>query len=262
MKILYLVISSAKSPWNKLATAQKRTWVKSVPGNHQVYFIYGDGSIRGGAQDFRVLHNSKVQQVKSSKQLIAQPITSSTDSIHFHSLDGWEQLLTNTLSGLAHLLDGAEFDFVVRTNNSTYFNPVELENRLKNLPSSGVYAGPKYQHQGIDYVGGYSIILSSDMAQLLISPESNFNLKLIDDVAIGEFFNEAGVIITPFPAIPWITFKKLMKIGLRFRTFYTENSAFRCKAEYKMLNHKVGQFSTSFRLDKYLFYYLNLLSKF
>lgn len=128
----------------------------------------------------------------------------------FIYLKGQESLLKiteKTLNSLKYLLDDLKltFDFIVRTNISTIINYNNLLNYLNNLPKNNIYCGGKvlklknldyssgiksYNHFGLLYASGTSIILSYDVALTLIQNISNINHSIVDDVTIAIFIRK------------------------------------------------------------------------
>lgn len=265
MQIIYLVASSQRKPWRSLVGVQKNTWVRSLPKNQKAFFLFGNGILGTGSADYLTLHD--VNRPNHERGVFLTPIsnTPNDSDLFFDSLDGWEQLLSNTLSGMSYLLDRYNFDYLIRTNNSTYFNPKKLEQRLSQLQDSGLYAGPQYSHQGINYVGGYSIILSKDLVQQLVNESSRIHTRIIDDVAIGMALNELGVGITALPEVPWVRLRELPAFSRRLRSMYQNTFAFRCKAEIVLPSNffarRLKINPVKIRLDRIIFCYVNWVMK-
>jgi hypothetical protein len=261
VQILYLIASSHKKPWESLILAQKKTWVKNLPNNHKALFLFGNGFLGSGSDDYVTLHEVDRPQHELGIKVSQISKTENESDLFFDSLAGWEQLLSNTLSGMAHILENYNFDYVVRTNNSTFFNPKKLEQVLASLPDSRIYAGPEYSHQGVKYVGGYSIILSKDVVQKLVLGISRIQSRIIDDVSIGIALEELGVEITILPDIPWLRLRDLFRFSQKMSVVYADTFAFRCKAELnfptRFIARRLRINPVKIRLDRVILYSLN-----
>ena len=229
------------------------------------FFLFGNGLLGAGSGDALSLHD--VNRPKHERGVLVTPISNKANEsdLFFDSLGGWEQLLSNTLSGMAYLFDQYDFDYIVRTNNSTFFIPKKLEQALSLLPSSGVYAGPEYYHRGIKYVGGYSIILSRDLVQKLVQESPHIHSKIIDDVSIGMALKDLNVNSTSTSEIPWLRLRELPKFSTKASGSYREAFAFRCKAEINLPSRFIARRlriePIKIRLDRIIFYYVNWVSK-
>ncbi len=110
-------------------------------------------------------------------------------------------LLNKTLLSLEALLPRLdEFSYVLRTNLSSFFVLPNLLDFLIKAPSQRFYAGIHHGHgfpgHEAGWVCGAGIIMSTDLAKMLVSnssrffdlsPENPFN---VDDVAIADYFAE------------------------------------------------------------------------
>ncbi len=89
-----------------------------------------------------------------------------------------------------------EFDYVLRTNLSSFYYFPKLLEFLKTAPQTNFYCG-------VDYYGwfasGAGFILSPDLVKLLVENKSHFldNMASFDDVLIGHFLRPRGVPIVP-----------------------------------------------------------------
>jgi len=142
-------------------------------------------------------------------------------------------------------------------------NPAKLEQALSYLPHSKIYAGPEYLHQGVKFIGGYSIILSKDVAYQLVKNSSNMNSKIIDDVSIGIAVKELGIEITNLPEKPWLRLRDLPTFSQKINGTYRESFAFRCKAEIDLPSRFIARRlrikPIKIRLDGVILHYINYI---
>ena len=98
-----------------------------------------------------------------------------------------------------------EYDFLVRSNISTVIDYSKLDNLLYKIPDDIIYAGgscrlltglnhPYGIHKvyNIPFILGTSIILKKEGVYKLINNKNLLSETIIDDVAIGLFFNHFG----------------------------------------------------------------------
>ena len=98
-----------------------------------------------------------------------------------------------------------EYDFLLRSNISTVIDYSKLDNILYKIPDDVIYAGgSSLLHNWIDdkcgihkiynipFILGTSIILKREGVHKLINNKNVLSEKIIDDVAIGLFFNHFG----------------------------------------------------------------------
>lgn len=99
----------------------------------------------------------------------------------------------------------SEFDYVIRTNLSSFYVFPQLLAFLKTLPKTSVYRGVGFypspqdvppEFCQIPFISGAGIILSNDLASLLLKESKTlekYKSELPDDVFIGLFFQKHNV---------------------------------------------------------------------
>jgi hypothetical protein len=100
-----------------------------------------------------------------------------------------------------------EFDFVLRTNLSSFFVFPRLLDFVKTLPRQRCYAGVQMYFQNfqkygfVSFVSGAGIFLSPDLVEMLVACKKEIfalDKDMSDDVLFGLFFQQRG--IAAFPA--------------------------------------------------------------
>lgn len=102
-----------------------------------------------------------------------------------------------TLASFHFLLTNFSFDFVLRTTSTCYVDQSALLETLNRFSPGRIYAGELLNFDGIDFVGGSSILLSRDVVEKIVANGSNFSFDAYDDVALGKlikFWNLADPI--------------------------------------------------------------------
>ena len=240
MKILYLVIASRKRPWNAIQKAQNRTWVQSLGADDQLFYIFGDGSLGKSSRYFKDFHSTFLPKlgIEQRNENIQPLVHKGERVLVFRSKEGYDQLLTNTLSAIKFALENEHFDYIVRTNSSTFWIPANVRSVLEHNRESNLYAGASSEHQNIPYVAGYGIIFSRDTAQFLVKNAKAIDARIIDDVAIGKILSDENFKIEDIP-IGWIP--SPWKIKNWRREAILESMALRCKSEFRILPIRISR---------------------
>ena len=220
VRIAILIIASNERKYKKLKSAQLKTWVPDFRGKADIFFVYGDGRIGLGESNVEKLWNVENENQRVfTKVKIQELVSSSQDSLIFKSVQGWDQILPNTISAFSYLVETAKYDFIIRTNLSTYWNAENTLKLIDTLSKHNTYCGP-VRNRVIDYVEGDSMIFSVDVVRLILQNFQLLNTELIDDLAIAKALSELGVSPTNIPR-PAIT---LEPTRLAFRFVNKNNS--------------------------------------
>ena len=112
-------------------------------------------------------------------------------------------ILNKTLLTMQHLIPRIdEFDYILRTNLSSFYVFPKLLKFLETLPKKGCYCGAKLtSYHGSPFGWGCGFILTPDLVKKLVQNKKNL-LNMIydnDDVVIGDFFHQKNIPIIPAP---------------------------------------------------------------
>lgn len=193
MQVLFLIVSSYLQPYARIQDkGQEKTWIKTFSSfkNFSYKYLISNGSIPARNTQLDELH-----VMPSSSKLIPATMSSiayeTEDTLIVNSSLGWESILTNTLTGFKwSLRNDSSFDFLIRTNVSSYWNIQNTLSLLNTLPKRKLYAGHSLQTLGTKFIAGDGIILSRDLIELICSRVSEIDSGAIDDVAIGRFLQK------------------------------------------------------------------------
>jgi hypothetical protein len=235
-KFVILIVGKNSANYNFLRKVMDYSWVKK---DARIYYVYGNGSLGEGKRRVEGLY--KFNNFKSSGNANIYEITSVIkNNILVNSVQGWDEILPNTISAMQYLCNNVDFDFLVRTNQSTYWNLTRLEKLLTTLPLRKLYAGHNMIVKDMHFVSGTGIILSKDLVEQIIASQDLIDSELIDDVSIGRFMESIKVqpISIPRPSITFL-FKKCRfsanieilgsKQRIRFRDAVSSYASIRCK---------------------------------
>ena len=87
----------------------------------------------------------------------------------------------------------ASCPYLLLTTSTCYVNPRALRQTLKTMQSTGVYAGTVLRSEGVEFAAGNNILLSRDVARLVLENKSKLRHDLPDDVALGQLISQIGL---------------------------------------------------------------------
>jgi hypothetical protein len=137
----------------------------------------------------------------------------------------------NTVLAFRHVLENYEFDYLFRTNTSSYVDCSKLLEFLESQPSRGVYGGLVGSiFSDIEFASGAGILLSKDVVEQACNSIIKYKHGYIDDVALGVALTglDGGAIpILPLPRIDAYTLDSAASIDSQL---IMNNFHFRCKS--------------------------------
>lgn len=82
-------------------------------------------------------------------------------------------MITKTLNAFQHIEENYDYDFIVRTNLSTFWNLSLLKKRLDTLPVDNTVAGtlvrPIIHDVKYEYISGFDLVISKNLIQQILS---------------------------------------------------------------------------------------------
>lgn len=168
LKVLMLIISSDTEP---VYAEHRKIWLSYMNSNPQIkcYFI----------------------QYKDGDQTLED------NMFWLSGKESFDNIIKKTIDSFDFFIKNDSYDFIIRTNMSTLWNFKALIAHLNTLPRQRVYNGQMLRHQynnDMKYIAGTGIILSQDVAKLLIeNRELVESIKIIDDVDIGFALKKLGI---------------------------------------------------------------------
>ncbi len=175
MKIAVLIICSDNESIYKYLQESWKKFMHSDPEHIDAYFLRGDPSIHNICE----MHD---------------------DTIYAQTEESINPGLQNkTILALEHILSQEKkYDYIIRTNLSTFYVFPRLLEFLKNCPKTRYYAGPLMK-MGI--ASGSGFIMSRDIAELAAQHKNFFfnNSERLEDVLFGVFFKDHGIALQEYP---------------------------------------------------------------
>lgn len=168
--VLILVLSCKSDPFPSLMLGQMATWnTLDWPGVSTLFYVGNSG------------------ETNLDENILNLPVPD--DGHHM----GWKcRLAFDYASKL-------KWDYIFRTNASSYVCKRRLIEFAQQLPNSKCYCGPSAKFDlPFSFVGGAGMFLSRDVVNLLRSKiECRTNSKVAEDVEIGEICHNHNIQITP-----------------------------------------------------------------
>ena len=175
MKVIILVIASNNLVHENDMQTQVDTWISNCPSNIRVIFL------RGWENNFYQLKNNVLFVPCREEYLF---------------------ILRKTILGIQFVLENLDFDVLIRTNVSTYFEPKKLILELNHPRYKSDFAGGYIDRssqkvmnsvKSFEYISGTGIFLSKNVAKIVteLDPENYFNI--FDDIAISHFLQKKNV---------------------------------------------------------------------
>jgi hypothetical protein len=207
---------------HKIFLAFERFRLIGVIANFSLWQI-GDSALRKsndwGLQETHLRHKLPSDRPDS-------PDTIVTQSIEDSSLIGLK-----TLQALQFVVDHYDFDFIFRTNSSSYVDGNRLVEFTRNITSTDFYGGfPGHSRFG-PFASGAGILLSKSLVEKVLEESTRWRHGLIDDVALSKLIQDwvyPKLTITPlsrgeFQSPEQVVFAQDEEVRAGYH--------FRCKAE-------------------------------
>lgn len=159
MKVLIIVLSYQDNGiYSKFYKAQKDTWGSIHLDGVETYYLLGNHHCNEIIND-EILTNFNYSYANCGNRTIK----------------AFE--LTNHI----------EYDYIFRTNSSSYIDKELLIKHLENKPKNKFYSGAIGNHNGILFASGCGFFISKDLVKLVLDNKDIFEHNIMDDVDLGNF---------------------------------------------------------------------------
>jgi hypothetical protein len=205
-KILVLILAIEKDPWKKIEVeGQDTTWKNSCPGNIEIMRYIGTGRQSLFWKSLNELWklNQRLQALTRGKfspkfldrvlrggNLFVSRIDQAHNVILTTVPDLYSLIGEKTIEAFSTSVDNFDFDYIYRTNVSSYIDLSKLNEFVKNKPREGYYAGAVGNHQGISFASGCGYFLSRDVVNKVLENRKLWDHNLIDDVSLGKLLTK------------------------------------------------------------------------
>ncbi len=169
MRVLILVLSFEDNcTYSAFRNVQLKTWDSIEINNVETYYYYGGAS-------YGVINNN---------------------SIFLDVDEGLENCGYKTIECFKTIMS-LNFDYIFRTNSSSYIDKSLLYNFLITKPRHKFYCGIIGQFNEIKFASGSGYFLSRDLVEIVINNAENWDHNLLDDVALGKLLSSYDIPIFP-----------------------------------------------------------------
>lgn len=165
MKLLILILSADSYPYNELEDIIRETWIKEKPDNVNVFFVRCD---------------PKIEEPTVIGDTFFSPCT-----------ENWGSVGKKTLESFEFFYKNYDFDYLFRTNSSSYVDIEKLIDKIKT--DDFKYAGVVGEYNGTSYVSGAGYLISNETIKIIIENSNMWNHGTHDDVALGELLKSQGI---------------------------------------------------------------------
>jgi len=204
-KILVLVLAINLNPWEQIEIeGQQPTWRSSAPDGIRIFRYIGTspqsliwkffdkfwhidkkiqmltrGKVSIFSINFAIRRRWPLSNVNFNKSEI---ITSVPDLYSF--------IGAKTLDAFDVSVQEFEFDYIYRTNVSSYLDLTRLQRFVENKPTNDFYAGFIGNYQGINFASGSGYFISRDLVLRVLQNRDLWDHNLVDDVSLGKLLTQ------------------------------------------------------------------------
>lgn len=116
-------------------------------------------------------------------------------TIYLTEPDDYASITRKTLQAFRYAINNFDFDYIFRTNSSSYIHKTKLLDWLSDKPTNNFYSGVIGEYGDTRYAAGSGYTISKNLVKLIVDNPTQLDINYIDDVALGKFLN-----IPIFPA--------------------------------------------------------------
>jgi hypothetical protein len=205
-KILVLILAIEKDPWKKIEIeGQDTTWKQWPSGNIEImrYIGMDRPNLFWIFQNKLWMFNEKLQALTKGKfsprflnrvlgkeNQFASIIDQSAKLIYTTVPDLYSLIGIKTIEAFEASINNFDFDYIYRTNVSSYIDLIKLTEFVNNKPRKGYYGGAVGTHQGISFASGCGYFLSRDVVNKVLENRKLWDHNLIDDVSLGKLLTK------------------------------------------------------------------------
>jgi hypothetical protein len=139
---------------------------------------------------------------KAKPDLETDFVFNGSDTVYVKCKESWDTCWEKTLMAFRYFMPFVDkYDFIYRTNLSSFIHFGRYLRFCGGLPASGVYSGFIGKHGGVVYASGSGFTLSIDMFKKVVEAGANQEKLVQDDVTVGAILNKDN--LTSAKRINW-----------------------------------------------------------
>jgi hypothetical protein len=241
-KILVLVLSTNMKPWRKIEIlGQDATWKKQQIADirvmryfsqHQKNLLALKASIywRLEAKILNRYPNNRISTAwKNYIERIPVRAEVGTDHISLNLTESYSLIGLKTVNTFKTVLTLMNFDYVYRTNISSYVDLTLLSEYVENLDDQELkfYGGVIGEHAAIKFASGSGYLIGRNTLKKVVESSDHWDHSLIDDVALAKLlFQEYSILPTQISRRDFKSVTEVEQANLSTGS----NFHYRCKA--------------------------------
>jgi hypothetical protein len=168
MKVLILVLSMNDGKhYSEFFETQKKTWDSIEVEGFKTFYYFGN---------------------HSENEIVSNEIHLNVTE----SIDNTSKKFVESLK----LIKDFDFDYIVRTNSSSYIDKFKIQEFLKNKPTEKFISGVIGKKDKLKFVSGACFFMSKDIVNFILENEKDMNFNIVDDVSLGYFFDKHNLKLT------------------------------------------------------------------
>lgn len=176
MKIIILVLSYEDGGgYSYMDDCIKNTWGKYNKDDVEIYYNYA-----------KTLDNTEYYIEENN--------------IYCNGYESYNNIGYKTLKAFKWLVK-KDFDYMLRTNTSSFIHINNLKKYLIDKPKNNFYSGSPIPYHtnnlNIDFATGSGYILSKDLVEYIVNHEDKWEHKYPDDVSLGKIMNNNNIKLIP-----------------------------------------------------------------
>ncbi len=178
-RIVFLVPASSAWEHQLDQVAQKASWARELPQHIKVLWYVG--------------RQNEVEEIVE-------------DTLYLNCQDGFDYILKKTIRATRWIIENEDFDIVIRTNVSTYFDLNRTQELVKSFQSESIKIGGFLDQADIGkgeskvgqkFVTGTGIVMSREAVKMLGSSNLDCLTGVPDDIAISSYFLSHNIPLLP-----------------------------------------------------------------
>jgi hypothetical protein len=146
--------------------------------------------LRSGDVAIRDFVESQRDSAIEDDMTINSEIQGTVATIQVNTIENSTLIGLKTIEALRFALKNYDFEYVFRTNSSSYVDGPLLLRTITDFPKTGVYAGFPGEVGGEKFASGAGVLLSRDLVSKVVEFSDQWRHGLIDDVALAVLIDQ------------------------------------------------------------------------